>query len=306
MPRTDREALTRPKAALEAIGALLAQGFEQRELKGFASALAAHSEIELVPIQTKTSPFVRHFLPLRTDLVNLLAASYRQYFKLGLAHPAQTGGNTGEWACIQLQPAVDMAWRSIRNWYVLACDGENEDVQHDWLAPSWLFQISLALVGVGPLKEQHVPDRNSREKLSPAHTRLLLKGARRVFLWELEAAFETVRNEEIAAAGAIPAVRIYEQAENNHQKDSKSRLKGTDGLGPKKMDLSRYLDGLTEKQRLASSLKYEYELGLAEIASRMEIDRKTAYEHIEAARRKMEQARSAEKSKARRQDSIDQ
>jgi hypothetical protein len=48
-----------------------------------------------------------------------------------------------------------------------------------------------------------IPSNDSEEKLGLAHTRLLLKGARRVFLWELDAAIETVRNEETAAAGAI-------------------------------------------------------------------------------------------------------
>ena len=45
---------------------------------------------------------------------------------------------------------------------------------------------------------------DSEERLGEAHTRLLLKGARRVFLWELSATFRTARNEETAEAGAIP------------------------------------------------------------------------------------------------------
>jgi predicted DNA-binding protein (UPF0251 family) len=81
---------------------------------------------------------------------------------------------------------------------------------------------------------------------------------------------------------------------------SKRPLKGTEGLGPKTSDLSRYMDNLTEKQRLAFSLRLEYELGLTEIASRMGINRKTADEHIKAAQKKVEQGRSSEKSKARR------
>ena len=72
-----------------------------------------------------------------------------------------------------------------------------------WQAPAWLFQISLALVGVGPLKPQNIPDTASEQKLGEAHTRLLLRGARRVSLWELASAFETARNEETAAAGAM-------------------------------------------------------------------------------------------------------
>ena len=102
------------------------------------------------------------------------------------------------------------------------------------------------------------------------------------------------------AAGAIPRETVSKQAEEaSKRKVSKHGLKGIEGL-VRKADLSQYMDNLTEKQRLAFSLKYEYELGLAEIASRMGLDRKTAYEHIEAARRKIDQARSNEKSKAHR------
>ena len=126
-------------------------------------------------------------------------------------------------------------------------------------------------------------------------------------LWELEAAIETVHNEETAAAGAIPAETVGRQTEgSSKQRDSKSRLKGIEGLGPKKSDLSRYMHNLTEKQQLALSLKYEYGLRLGEIASRMEVDRKTAYEHFKAAERKIQQARSNEKRKARRDKNIDE
>jgi DNA-directed RNA polymerase specialized sigma24 family protein len=77
------------------------------------------------------------------------------------------------------------------------------------------------------------------------------------------------------------------------------RPKGTGGL-VRKRDLSQYMDRLTEKQHLAFSLRFEYELRLSEIASRMGINRKTADEHIKAAQKKVEQARSSDKRKARR------
>jgi len=86
-----------------------------------------------------------------------------------------------------------------------------------------------------------------------------------------------------------------------------NRLKGTEGLVSKN-DLSRYaqyMDHLTEKQHLAFVLKFQYELGLAEIAQRMGgIDRKTADEHIKAAYKKVEQARSNEKGRVRRGKNI--
>ncbi len=209
---------------------------------------------------------------------------------------------------------------------MLACDGENQWVRpigtiefvpghtislpvpttappfpppKSWRAPAWLFGISLELVGVGWLKEKHVPERDSEEKLSVAHSRLLIKGARRVVLRLLGAAIETVRNEETAAAGAIPADTVTAQV-GEANKRPKHWLKGIEGLGPKTMDLSSYMDDLTEKQQLAFSLKFEYGLGLAEVASRMGLDRKTAHEHIEAADRKVSQARSNERGKAQR------
>jgi hypothetical protein len=81
----------------------------------------------------------------------------------------------------------------------------------------------------------------------------------------------------------------------NGPKKPKHWLKGTQGL-TRKADLSLYKNGLTERQELAFSLKWEYGLGLTEIASRMGINHKTAYEHIEAAKKKMEEAISNEKS----------
>src|SRR5262249_44827712 len=82
-------------------------------------------------------------------------------------------------------------------------------------------------------------------------------------------------------------------------------LKGIEGLGPKKTDLSEYMDSLTDKQRLAFSLKNEYGLGPAEVASRMGLDRKTAYEHLEAANRKINQAYSNAKRGARVKNTLE-
>jgi DNA-binding CsgD family transcriptional regulator len=262
-------------------------------------------------------------------MIDLLADTYRKYLRVALAHASDTGGDPERWAWIQLQPAVLAVLEWMRDWYILASDGENQSIRHEtkidfvpghtvsfsipttappspppasWRAPAWLFAVSPS-VGVGPLKEQHVPKTDCTEKLGEAHTRLLLKGARGVFLWDLGAAIEIVWNEEIAAAGAIRAATPEQQTETpSKRKDSKNQLKGTEGL-VRKTDLSpyrHYMDNLTEKQQLAFSLRHEYGLGLAEIASRMELDRKTAYEHIEAARRKIDQVRSGEKAKAQR------
>src|SRR6266566_1029166 len=225
--------------AQEAIGNLLLQELNEGFYGWWTDAQSAHTEIEFALINQKSGAFYRHFLPWRKNLVSLLTGSYRRYFKLALVHPHQVGRDSHKWAWDQLQPAVSATLEWIRDWYILACDGENQFVRRigstefvpgqtvslsipttvppfpppkSWRAPSWLFAISLALVGIGPLKEKNVPATDSEQRLGTAHTRLLLKGARRVFLWELGAAIETVRNEEIAAAGAIPAATVNRHA----------------------------------------------------------------------------------------------
>ena len=320
-------------SAVQAINELCENAFANLDSLSGRVGLTADTEIEHAPVAQKSARFFQHFHPLRQQMLELLTDSYRRYFKVALAHDSQTGGDPESWAWIQLQPALHAAFEWIREWYILACEGENQSVRHlgsleyipggagslsipttvpqfspttNWRAPAWLFRISLAYFGFGPLKTQHVPNMDSEERLGHAHTRLLLKGARRVFLWQLGAACRTVRNEETAAAGAIPQTTGGGPAEEpNKRKDSKRRLKGIDGL-VRKVDLSQYMHNLTEKQQLAFSLKFEYELGLAEIASRMGLDRKTAYEHIEAAKKKIDQARSNEKSKAHRPKSEDE
>jgi len=311
---------------VEAIRNLAVQRLNYILSNGQMTALGAHDEIERIPTsQNKAAPFFRHFLPLRNALVALLAGSYRSYFKVALAHPREVGRDPDKWAWAQLQPLIATVLEWIRNWHILACDGANQSQPfpvgtfeavpgqtvsvplpltaplfpppESWRAPAWLFQIG-SFVGIGPLKDKHVPRTDSEEKLSTAHTRLLLKGARRVFLWELGAAIKTVRNEEIAAAGAIPGER--EGGQSAEAKKQKHWSKGTKGLVQKKADLSRYMQGLTEKQQLAASLNWEYGLGLTEIASRMGIDRKTAAGHIDAATRKIPQVLSSEKRKGQR------
>ena len=77
-------------------------------------------------------------------------------------------------------------------------------------------------------------------------------------------------------------------------KEPKHWQKGTQGL-QKKLNFSGYYHLLTDKQQLAFSLKLEYEVGLSELASRMGISRKTASEHLHAAKRKIDQSLSNDK-----------
>ena len=215
--------------ALEAIGNLWQESCAKLDFS--MVAFVAHTEIESRLVSQKSGTFYRHFLPWRSSVSASLADIYRRCFKLALAHPHQAGRNPELWAWSQLRPGVGAALEWIRDWYMLACDVENQYVMpmgtipfaegqtvslaipatlpplpppKSWRAPAWLFSVST-LVGIGPLKSEHVPATDTEERLGVSHTRLLLKGAHRAFLRDLGAAIQTVWNEETAAAGAIPA-----------------------------------------------------------------------------------------------------
>ena len=185
MKRINRAPSDSFTSALEAIHHLLGEGFAKLETVAWTEALAAHAEIQQMHLRQKTGPFYRHLVPLRRWMVELLAESYRRYFKLALARPSQIGGDPDEWARTQLQPPARAALEWIHEWYILACDGENQSVRDagtaefvpaqsgsltiqttispfptptSWRAPAWLFGISIALVGIGPLKQQHIPN----------------------------------------------------------------------------------------------------------------------------------------------------
>jgi hypothetical protein len=309
--------------ALEAISNLWLQERNSFFSNTWMVGLSVHLQIEVVPPAQKSVAFYQHFLPLRQNLVAVLADSYRRYFRVGLANPHIAGPNPHDWAWLQLQSAIYAAANWISDWYTLACSGENRFIPpigsmdvasgtvasltvplaaphlpaaHAWRAPAWLFSVLPDLTGIGLMKPNHVPATDSEIELSAAHSRLILKGARRVFLWELAGVIETIRDEETAAAAAVP-VRLHEESQGTKQK-KRARFRGLEGLGQKESDLSRYTHGLTDKQHLAFSLKYEYRLGLAEIADRMGINRKTAHEHLAAANKRLKRVLSSEQYKS--------
>lgn len=239
--------------ALEAI-----DNMTGRELREFFSGtvmtgLGVHAEIEHGSVNQKSVAFYLRYHLLRKNLVLLLAGDYRRYFRLALARPDQVGRDPHKWVLDQLQPAIRHALEWVRDWYMLACDGENQQVRRSetidfvprqmvsssipltvspipspkpWRAPGWVFQVLPPLMGVRLLRPDHIPANDSEEKLGAAHTRLLLKGARRVFLWEFAVAIERVRNEETAAAGSIPAEQLNTKARSPNDREGwQQRLK---------------------------------------------------------------------------------
>src|SRR5271165_5415458 len=115
--------------ALEAAGNLWARGFEQLSNSATNVAFVALAEIQIARAANKSGVFYRHFLPLRGEAVALLAEAYRRCFKLAVANPRESNLDPNKWALEQLQPAVNLTFEWIRDWYILACDGENQWVR---------------------------------------------------------------------------------------------------------------------------------------------------------------------------------
>ncbi len=212
---------------------LLEQDFWAWQGEGIWAGHRASAEIGNAPDGRKAARFYGAIVPLRRAAVAVLAAAFRRYLKLALAHASLLPGEPAALAQAWLQPAVDAALAELRQWTMLACDGQNECVRpigtmtaqpgettslsiptsfpappppDAWRAPAWLFSFALpAVTGIGPLKTAHVPAAGPADaRLGPAHTRLALRGLRRIFLAELAGALERVRDEELAARAAIP------------------------------------------------------------------------------------------------------
>ena len=115
--------------ALTAIGNLLQDGFSRLDSFSGTHALAAHAEIETVPVGRKRATFFRYFFPLHREMVLLLADCYRRCFRIALAHASQTGGDPHTWAQAQLQHAIGTAREWICDWYTLACEGESQQAR---------------------------------------------------------------------------------------------------------------------------------------------------------------------------------
>ncbi len=238
--------------AVEAVANLCRDEFSRVYHRSEMAALMVNSQVRQSNIGSKSAAFYQSFLPLRGQMIGVLADTYRRYFKVALAHPSDTGQSAYRWAIMQLQSPLHAAIEWIRDWYVLACEGENQhhvilgnyevvggqntipvDISKlysppsasPWRAPAWLFGVGLPSFGILVVKTNRVPDRESAERLGLSHTRLLLKGAKRVFLWELEKAIERIRNEEIAAAGTVrPETGHVSQRQPNKRKGWQQRL----------------------------------------------------------------------------------
>jgi len=218
-------------AAKEAALRLAQQKLNQSCFAARMVALGVAGANERVEPKSKSVNFYRHFLQWQVELTALLADAYRVLFKLALAHSAALKIEPEGWTRSELQPLINAALEAIDDWCIVACDefptAMSEFVSaNSWRAPAWLFQVSAVYRGIGKMKKAHMPPSDSDEKLSAAHTRLLLTGAHRVFLRDLRVAAEFARDQELVAAGSVaPSASHVEQRKRINRKGREGREK---------------------------------------------------------------------------------
>ena len=249
--RTDNPVLAQ---AWEANTRIIANEFQSVHFQGIHAAYGAHIEIESRADHQKSSAFYQRYLPWRRNLAKVCIEGFRRYFKMALAHPAIIKELPGRWANNQIQPFIRSSMEAIADWMILACDGQNRYIRNigqmelmenqtvsmpipvtmpefpplkDWRAPAWLFVISQELTGIGPLKDSSVPQNNLNERLGAAHTRLILKGARRVFLGELRIGASRAMDDEIAnhAIKYVPSFDSMISKKRTHRVGNKNKDK---------------------------------------------------------------------------------
>ena len=187
-----------------------------------------------------------------------------------------------------IQPSLsDEESEELRLTYTLVADD----------APTWALEMRAVIEGLPARIYASLPEPLRRGGYNPHDPEQMeaMESAKKTLstVEQIQASTQSVIDQQLRRLQ-----RRWSPTQSGPKKP-KHWLKGTQGL-TRKANLPQYKQGLTERQELAFSLKWEYGLGLTEIASRMGIDRKTAHEHIEAAKKKMEEALSNEKSAVNR------
>jgi hypothetical protein len=183
----------------------------------------------------------------------------------------------------------------------------NEQLQtvkrmHDFLAddaPAWTLEMQRVIAALPNYIYKSLPqplrvggwNRDNAEQMGA------IESAKATLsnVAQIQSLTKQVMDQQLKRLESRWSVSVATFSAHESSRAKANRPKGYEGLPHKEIDLSRYMDNLTEKQQMAFSLKNEYRLGLAEIASRMNLDRKTVYEHIDAANRKIDQGQSREK-----------
>jgi DNA-directed RNA polymerase specialized sigma24 family protein len=171
-------------------------------------------------------------------------------------------------------------------------------------APAWVLEVHQVAELLPSRLYDTLPEplrRGGFNTSDEAEVEIINAAASRLSkLQEIQALMGKVVDEQLQRLEKRWSATTVQVREPAAPKKSKRELKGMEGLKRKKFDFSKYMHSLTDKQELAFSLKNEYGLPLAEVASRMGVDRKTAWEHIQAAATKIDHVRSGEKRRANR------
>jgi DNA-binding CsgD family transcriptional regulator len=263
-------------------------------------------------LRTGTPPaiFKAYLNAFRNGLQTEVRRLFNEALQIGLANAKVLKTHPVEWATAHLKILIREQLPLVVGWIKEVCDEQNsakvfeteEDLEElvfwkTWRAPT--------LVYMQPSGNATYDPAGAWAREDEQRTQQLLRALSDRFIQFLEIDLDKTAGAayvECAKRGKLKAQanqnpsppedsqgtgeseQRASHSSNQEQSHEKTRL------GPKKQDLSRYLDSadLTARQRECISLRLEYGLRKTAIAQRLGINRKTLDEHISAAERKFE------------------
>lgn len=236
---------------MEAIARTVNAKIQHVNFQGMLAAISTRAAIDGLSGHHKGSAFYREYLPWSNELCAACVEGFRLFFRLALAHPDLIRENPQKWAYDQIGPLIRFALDEISEWFMLACEGENRCAKkigtaelipnqtvsiaipltvpehvskNEWRAPAWLFAVAAELTGIGLMKDSSVPKNDLDMRLGASHTRLILKGARKVFKQNMHSGIARIYDEEIARYASNSPSPIHFQTvinRNRRRKDEK-------------------------------------------------------------------------------------
>ena len=281
--------------------------------------------------KTEPAVFKNYFYACIARIQEIVKTVFDRFLAISLNQNGLIGMAPVEWASLQVVDLIEREDRLVEMWIKSVCDKQNhiiptsddEFVQKvlfrtDWRAPNWLYMqpngnaLYVPSTAWGRMTESDT--RNCLKYLRESRWILLLQSTLEQFVG---AASETLARRRTSSDAEVRAVAQVSQndreTEGSRQASARTQsthvhpeqsAQDTSALGPKRQDLSRYLDSarLTQRQYECVSLLLEYGLRKSHIARRLGIHRKTVDEFIAAAEKKLEASKAklmSEKNRAK-------
>jgi predicted DNA-binding protein (UPF0251 family) len=255
----------------------------------------------LVNLGTLPAIFKAYLDAFRSGLETEVLRLFRETLQIGLGNPEAIKMSPVEWAKTHVRILIRKKAAMVERWTKETCDGQNGakrlETENDfeelvfwrkWRAPRVIYMQPSGNAAY------NAADTWRRE--DELVTQQLLKAFSDRFILFLEIELDKCAGDAHVVLAKVGGPKVDANQHSIHSSTlrqvSKSQTPSRHNiqLGPKKQDLSKYLDSaeLTARQLECISLRLEYGIKKSEIARYLGIDRKTLDEHLAAAERKIQ------------------